>query len=58
MKHDKKIKPETPDYIKFKNKILRKDEATQSHHPRPDDAYPPSTAILAHAHPPQYQIYK
>jgi ribosomal protein L40E len=40
MEHDKKIKPETPDYIKFNKKILRKmcshqngKEATQCRHP-------------------------
>jgi hypothetical protein len=33
MEHDKKIKPKTPDYIRFNNKILRKEEATQLCHP-------------------------
>jgi hypothetical protein len=40
MEHDNKIKPETPDYIMFNNKILRKmysyqngREATQRCHP-------------------------
>jgi hypothetical protein len=53
MEHDKKIKPETPDYIRFNNKILRKEKATQLHHPptrrRPPtgDAHPPNAAIPA-----------
>jgi hypothetical protein len=52
MEHDKKIKPETPDYIRFNNKILRK---MCSHKNGRGHLVPPPTG---NTHPSQYQICK